>query len=172
MSPDAPQSTNWGGIAWSDWRDFDKARDDRSIPQTAGVYRFRAHSEPGLLYIGESGARWTRLDDLARARRRHTADYYLSGLGDPGHNSAPYFIMCENAGCRIEVSWAIDELPDKRNRRATEARLIWLSARGGLAALRRRPEAQGGGHVPALPLRAGPVALVTGGLAAPPLAVP
>jgi len=50
---------------------------------TPGLYLFRAEGEPGLLYIGESGQRWDRLDDLARARRRHTADFCLQGLGDP-----------------------------------------------------------------------------------------
>ena len=126
MAATDPQSVGWGGMAWSQWHDFDQARDDRLIPSTPGLYRFRVQHEEGLLYIGESGARWARLDDLARARRRHTADYYLKGLGDPGHSSAPYFILCEDAGCRIEVSWALDERLDKTDRRAAEARLIRL----------------------------------------------
>lgn len=148
-----PQSADWGGIAWSEWQGLDHARDCRLIPSSAGLYRFRAQGEPGLLYIGESGARWTRLDDLARARRRHSADYYLKGLGDPGHSSAPYFMMCEDAGCKLEVSWTLDEDPDTRHRRAAEARLIELhrrvigedppvqhGGRGVAAYLRRRTE--------------------------------
>ena len=79
-----------------------------------------------MFYIGESNSRWTRLDDLARARRRHSADYYLQGRGDPGHSSAPYFIVCEEAGCSIEVSRTLGELQDQNKRRAAEARLIQL----------------------------------------------
>jgi hypothetical protein len=90
-----PAVRRLGGISWSPWLDFDQARDDRLIPSTPGLYRFRAQHEESLLYIGESQARWDRLDDLARARRRHTADYYLQGHGDPSHSSAPYFIICE-----------------------------------------------------------------------------
>jgi hypothetical protein len=77
---------------------LDRARDVKLIPQSGGVYRFRAQGENGLLYIGESGARWGRLDHLTGARRRHPADYYLKGLGDPGHSSAPYFMLSEHAG--------------------------------------------------------------------------
>jgi hypothetical protein len=81
-SADDPQALTWGGLSWSRWHDFDQARDDRLIPDTPGIYRFRAAGEPGLLYIGESGAaggRWARLGDLARGRKRHPADYYLNG---------------------------------------------------------------------------------------------
>lgn len=101
-------------------------RDDRLIPSSGGLYRFRAQDETGLMYVRESGARWTRLDDLARARRRHDYHYYLSGLGDPGHSSAPYLIMCEEAGCKLEVSWTLDEVPNRRHRRAAEAQLLRL----------------------------------------------
>lgn len=121
-----PQSANWGDISWSRWHDLDHARDNRLIPRTAGLYRFRAQGEDGLLYIGESGALWTRLDDLARARRRHPAEYYLQGLGDPGHSSAPYFMLCEEAGCKIEVSWSLAEDPDQDYRRGAEAHLLRL----------------------------------------------
>ena len=126
MTDTDPQSADWGGIGWSQWHDLDHARDKRLIPQTAGLYRFRSQGEDGLLYIGESSARWTRLDDLARARHRHAADYYLKSLGDPGHSSAPYFMLCEEAGCKIEVSWALDEDPDRVHRQGTEARLLRL----------------------------------------------
>lgn len=52
-----PQSTDWGGLAWSTWHDFDRARDERLIPATPGLYRFRVVREKsGLLYVGESGA--------------------------------------------------------------------------------------------------------------------
>ena len=121
-----PQSVSWGGIAWSQWYDLDRARDVKLIPQSRGLYRFRAQGENGLLYIGESGARWGRLDDLTRARRRHPADYYLKGLGDPGHSSAPYFMLCEDAGCKLEVSWSLDEEPNRDRRRRAEAQLLQL----------------------------------------------
>jgi hypothetical protein len=75
------------------------------------------------MYVGESGARWTRLDDLAKARHRHDYGYYLSGLGDPGHSSAPYFMMCEEAGRKLEVSWTLGEVPDRHGRQAAEAQL-------------------------------------------------
>jgi hypothetical protein len=131
-----PQAPGWGGLSWSPWHDFDQARDERLIPATPGLYRFRAVGERGLLYIGESGAaggRWARLDDLARGRKRHPADYYLNwraaGLArrpHRGHYAAPYFRQCEDAGCRIEVSWALEVHPDQGERRAEEERLIQL----------------------------------------------
>jgi hypothetical protein len=34
--------------------------------------------------------------------------------------------QCEDAGCRIDVSWALEEHPDKTERRAAEDRLIGL----------------------------------------------
>jgi hypothetical protein len=50
-----PQATDWGGLSWSGWLDFDEAHHDHLIPATPGIYRFRVRDEPGLLYIGESG---------------------------------------------------------------------------------------------------------------------
>jgi hypothetical protein len=124
--PSDLQAADWAGLSWSSWHDLDEARDKRLIPMTPGLYRFRAEGEPGLLYIGESGQRWGRLDDLARARRRHTADYYLQGLGDPAHSSAPFFMICEDAGCHVEVSWALEEHSNREARRVVEAQLIRL----------------------------------------------
>jgi hypothetical protein len=148
-----PQAPGWGGLSWSPWHDFDQARDDRLIPTTPGLYRFRATGEQGLLYIGESGAsaggRWARLDDLARGRKRHPTDYYLNwraaGLTrrpHRGHYAAPYFRQCEDAGCHIEVSWALEEHPDQRERRAAEERLIQLH----YAAMGSDPPIQHGGR--------------------------
>jgi hypothetical protein len=148
-----PQTLDWGGLSWSPWHDFDEAREDRLIPATPGLYRFRATGEQGLLYIGESGAsvggRWARLDDLARGRKRHPADYYLNwraaGLTrrpHRGHYAAPYFRLCEDAGCHIEVSWAREEHPDQRERRAAEDRLIRLHH----AAMGSDPPIQYGGR--------------------------
>ena len=34
--------------------------------------------------------------------------------------------QCEDAGCHVEVSWALEEHPDKTDRRAAEERLIRL----------------------------------------------
>jgi hypothetical protein len=133
-----PQAPDWGGLSWSPWHDFDQACDDRLIPETPGLYRFRTKGEPELLlYIGESGAagggRRARLDDLARGRKRHPADYYLNwraaGLVSRphrGHYAAPYVRLCEDAGCHIEVSWALEEHPDQVERRAVEKQLIQL----------------------------------------------
>ena len=136
MTAADPQSADWGGLVWSQWHDFDQAHRERLIPATAGLYRFRVLGELGLLYIGESGAaggREERLDDLARGRRRHTADFYLhwraNGLlkrPHRGHYAAPFFRQCEDAGCKVEVSWVLGEHPDKDDRRAAEARLIQL----------------------------------------------
>lgn len=129
-----PQAADWGGLRWSEWQDFDEAHRSHAIPATPGVYRFRARDEPGLLYIGESGdagGRWARLDDLARGRNRHPPEFYLNwraaGLAKRphrGHYAAPYLRQCEDAGCHVEVSWAMEEHPDKTERRAIEARLI------------------------------------------------
>jgi hypothetical protein len=51
-----PQAPDWGGLSWSEWHDFDEAHRGDLIPATPGLYRFRTRDEPGLLYIGESGA--------------------------------------------------------------------------------------------------------------------
>jgi hypothetical protein len=65
--------------------------------------------------------------------RRHPAEFYLNwraaGLAvrpHRGHYAAPYMRQCQDAGCRIEVSWALAEHPDQAERRAVEARLIQL----------------------------------------------
>jgi hypothetical protein len=132
-----PQAPDWGELSWSPWHDFDQACDHRLIPETPGLYRFRATGEPGLLYIGESGAaaggRRARLDDLARGRKRHPADYYLNwraaGLTSRphrGHYAAPYFRLCEDAGCHVEVSWVLEKHSDQVTRRTAEERLIQL----------------------------------------------
>jgi hypothetical protein len=129
-----PQAAGWGGLSWSPWYDFDQAHCEQLIPATSGLYRFSASGHPGLLYIGESGAaggRRARLDDLARGRRRHTADFYLNwrenGLAKRphrGHYAAPYLRLCEDAGYAVEVSWALGEHTDTSDRRAVEKRLI------------------------------------------------
>ena len=130
------QAADWGGLSWSGWQDFDEAHRGKLIPATPGIYRFRARGEPGLLYIGESGGRTGRrgrLGSLARGMRRHPADFYLNwraaGLAmrpHRGHYAAPYLRRCQDAGCRIQVSWALQEYPDVTERRAVEARLIEL----------------------------------------------
>jgi hypothetical protein len=133
-----PQAADWGGLHWSTWHDFDEAHYCGLIPTTPGLYRFRAQDEPGmLLYLGESGrkgkGRQGRLNALARGRNRHPPSYYLdwraNGLSERphrGHYSAPYFRMCEDAGCHVEVSWALEEHPDKTERKAVEEQLIRL----------------------------------------------
>jgi hypothetical protein len=131
-----PQAADWGGLSWSQWHDFDEAHRGNLIPATPGIYRFRARDEPGLLYIGESGdagGRRARLDDLARGRTRHPAGFYLNwraaGLArrpHRGHYAAPYVRQCEDDGCRVEVSWSLDEFQEQIGRRAAEARLIML----------------------------------------------
>ena len=138
MTPaaDDPQAADWGGLSWSQWQDFDEAHREKVIPATPGIYRFRARGEPGLLYIGESGnadGRRARLDDLARGRKRHPPEYYLNwrdaGLTrrpHRGHYAAPYVRQCEDAGCHVEVSWALEGHRDKTDRRAAEERLIQL----------------------------------------------
>ena len=125
-----------GGLSWSEWQDFDEAHRGKVIPATPGIYRFRARGEPGLLYIGESGdvkGRRRRLAALARGRKRHPPEFYLDWravglLKRPhrGHYAAPYIRQCEDAGCRVEVSWAVEEHPGETERKAVEARLIQL----------------------------------------------
>jgi len=70
---------------------------------------------------------------LARGRKRHPASFYLNwraaGLAKRphrGHYAAPHIRRCEDAGCRVEVSWALEEHPEKTERQAVEARLIQL----------------------------------------------
>ncbi len=109
---DDPQAPGWGGLSWSGWLDFDKAHRGHLIP---------------------AGGRRARLDDLARGRKRHPPEFYLNwraaGLAKRphrGHYAAPYVRQCEDAGCQVEVSWALEEHPDKTDRRAAEERLIRL----------------------------------------------
>jgi hypothetical protein len=135
-SANDPQAPDWGRLSWSGWQDFDEAHRGKVIPVTPGIYRFRARGKPGLLYIGESGGRRgrrARLGRLARGMKRHPADFYLkwraAGLAERphrGHYAAPYMSQCQDAGCRIEVSWARHEHPDQAGRRAVEAKLIQL----------------------------------------------
>jgi hypothetical protein len=92
-----PQSARGGGLSWSPWHNFDKARCEHLIPSTSGLYRFRSWGQPGLLYIGESVGRWARLDDLARAPPplgRLYLNWCANGLAKRphrGHYPAPYF---------------------------------------------------------------------------------
>lgn len=143
-SHDDPQSRRWAGLDWSPWHDFDAAHQEKLIPATPGLYRFRSPGVPGLLYIGENGARGgraARLDDFARGRRRHTPDYYLNwranGLArrpHGGHYAAPYIRQAEEAtGHTAEISWAREEYPDGAERKAAETRLLaaYRAAMGG-----------------------------------------
>jgi len=134
-SHDDPQSTRWAGFDWSPWHNLDVAHREKLIPATPGLYRIRVPGVPGLLYIGESGARGgraARLDDLARGRRRHSPDYYLNWRANGlmtrqhrGHYVAPYIRQAEEAtDCTAEISWARDEQPDHSERKDAEARLL------------------------------------------------
>jgi hypothetical protein len=114
------QAADWGDLSWSPWTDLDQAVRDHLIPVTAGLYRFRARDDPGLLYIGEGVNRRRRLRTLARALRRHPASFYLdwraAGLTrrpHRGHYAAPSLRRCKDAGCVIEVSWAREGHPDR-----------------------------------------------------------
>jgi hypothetical protein len=123
------QAEDWGGLSWSAWCAFDEAVHEGQIPSTGGIYRFRSRGEPGLLYIGEGGNRSRRLRTLARMRRRHPAAYYLawpSGTKRPhrGHYAAPQLRRCDDDGCVVEVSCAIDVHADRAARRSVESRLI------------------------------------------------
>jgi hypothetical protein len=63
----------------------------------------------------------------------HPASYYLNwraaGLVERphrGHYAAPSMRQCEDAGCHIEVSWALEEHPETTERQTVEKRLIQL----------------------------------------------
>jgi hypothetical protein len=133
-----PQSTEWGGLSWSDWYAFEQAVEEHLIPKSGGIYRFQSAGEPGLLYIGEGANRRRRLRILARAYKAHPASYYLdwpAGTKRPhrGHYAAPYLRLCEDARCVIEVSWAKNVHADRVVRRAIEQSLIqqYLADTGG-----------------------------------------
>lgn len=104
-----PQAADWGGLHWSEWHDFDEAHRGGLIPDTPGVYRFRAQDEPGtLLYVGETGqkgGRWARLDDLARGRNRHPPSYYLdwraAGLSKRPHRGITLPVRPHVRGRRV-----------------------------------------------------------------------
>jgi len=142
-----PQADDWIGLSWSHWHDLDQAVRDHLIPVTAGLYRFRARGEPGLLYIGEGANRRRRLRTLARYRNAQSASYYLcwpAGARRPfrGHYAAPFIRLCEDAGCVMEVSWAADVHANRIARRKVEACLI----REHLARVGREPPCQRGGR--------------------------
>jgi len=124
-----PQKTDWGGLSWSSWCSFAQAVAENRIPESGGIYRFRSGGEPGLLYIGEGANRRRRLRTLELHSRAHPAEHYLNrppGTKRPhrGHYAAPFLRMCRDAGCEVEVSWAIDVHADLAERRRVEARLI------------------------------------------------
>ena len=131
-----PQALGRGGLSWSGWLDFDKAHRGHLIPATPGIYRFRARDEPGLLYTGESGdvgGRRARLGDLARGTQAQSGKLLSQLAGGrscqataPRSLRRPYMRHCEDAGGHVEVSWALEEHPEKTERRAAEARLIRL----------------------------------------------
>ena len=128
MSAD-PQKTDWGGLSWSGWCPFAQAIAENCIPKSGGIYRFRGREEPGLLYIGEGANRRRRLRALELHSKAHPAEYYLNwphGTKRPhrGHYAAPFLRMCRDAGCVVEVSWAMDVHADLAERRRVEARLI------------------------------------------------
>ena len=124
-----PQADDWGGLSWSGWRAFDQAVTEDWIPATGGVYRFRSRGEPGLLYVGEGVNRRRRLRTLELHSKAHAARYYLewpAGTKRPhrGHYAAPFLRLCRDAGCVVDVSWAIGVHADRAVRRAVEACLI------------------------------------------------
>ena len=77
-----PQAPDWGRLSWSEWQDLDEAYRGRVIPVTPGIYRFRARGERAgpAAPPARAGCRgWrTRLDDLARGRKRHPPEFYLN----------------------------------------------------------------------------------------------
>lgn len=120
-------------LEWSPWVGFADAVGAGTIPATPGLYRFRACGVPGLLYIGDSGARKgrrSRLRALARGMHRpasHYLDWAAAGLPrrpHRGHFAAPHLRRCQDAGCDIQVSWSRAEIPDRTARRHKEQELI------------------------------------------------
>jgi hypothetical protein len=125
-----PQAESWGGLTWSRWRELDDAAKSGVIPAEGGLYRFRCVGEPGLLYIGEGTNRYRRLTTLIRARRKPAAFYleFPAGTKRPhrGHYAAPYIRQCEDAGCHVQVSCAVEVHADQNERRRVETNLINL----------------------------------------------
>jgi predicted SnoaL-like aldol condensation-catalyzing enzyme len=124
-----PQRSDWGGLSWSEWCPFDHAVAENLVPESGGIYRFHSRGEQGLLYIGEGANRRRRLRTLERQSIAHPPAYYLDwphGTKRPhrGHYAAPFLRMCRDAGCAVEVSWAMDVHADLAERRRVEARLI------------------------------------------------
>lgn len=122
-----PASKSWGDLNWSPWTPFDRAVDEQLIPATPGIYRFRTGGEATLLYIGIGANRRRRLHTLWRWSRKGSAAFRLRpGEKRPfrGHYAAPALARCEEAGCRIEVSWSAEAISDKQKREDVEAGLI------------------------------------------------
>ena len=80
-----------------------------------------------------SGGRRARLGDLARGTQAQSGKLLSQLAGGrscqataPRSLRRPYMRHCEDAGGHVEVSWALEEHPEKTERRAAEARLIRL----------------------------------------------
>ncbi len=119
---DDPQAADWGGLPWAGWHGFDEAHHSNLIPATPGIYRFRARDEPGLLYIGESGARRGmrgRLAALARGRKRHPASFYLNcgRSASPSGRTAVTTLLHTSAGARTSGVMSRSRGPWKNTRR-------------------------------------------------------
>ncbi|HEY3735635.1 MAG TPA: hypothetical protein VGL63_17140 [Streptosporangiaceae bacterium] len=122
-----PADEQWADMAWAPWHQFSEVVVASVIPATPGIYRFRTHDEPTLLYIGIGGNRRRRLRTLRRwSRKGSNAFVQRPGEKRPfrGHFAAPALARCEEAGCVVEVSWSLATFPDRQERERVESELI------------------------------------------------
>ncbi|MDL5363883.1 GIY-YIG nuclease family protein [Halalkalicoccus sp. NIPERK01] len=119
-------SSDWGGVAWSDWLPLN-SNSFGTVPREPGLYRIR-HQDADRLYleyIGESGDIRRRIQSLARGVYAEEMPYR-----DP-HTAAPcLWAIRHEVGPALEVSHvSATELGDKQQRKGLETAFIALHRR-------------------------------------------
>jgi hypothetical protein len=115
-----PQALTWVGRRWSRWVSLDNVSENVLVPRHAGIYRLRRRRQSGLLYLGES-------DDLRRRLVRLVRGTRLAARGQRrqiGHWAAPCVERHMRGGGVVEVSWLLESVADKTERRGLECEYI------------------------------------------------
>ncbi|MCP3104355.1 hypothetical protein LZ198_36375 [Myxococcus sp. K15C18031901] len=100
------EGPTWGGHAWTPWTPVTRLAATLE-PGVPGLYRIRASTQRGLVYVGEGDVSERVAAHLAKARKR-------------GHRQATAFRALE----RLEVSWVLDGTWRKHQRLELENDLL------------------------------------------------
>jgi hypothetical protein len=122
------QTNSWLDRQWSEWVALDAAlQRGKGPPRQSGVYRIRdAHDTVSLLYVGESGNIRGRLFQLRNAMRKVAK----GGKQGSPHWAGASILYYQRTGAIIEISWLLDAVDDKGERKGIECECIaahrWL----------------------------------------------